>query len=575
MHLPFPILFILDAETEFVFEKYKTRNFFVKNCKEWDEINKHDLQFCAIVILSEVFWKDRQFPDNYGFDIGLELRRKYKCLLPIIITSAMPQSHFEFRAEKDLKYNLLYARGTIFIHLLEIKGSLENVLKNAAPISLPLLTDMNEMLFNMRGVLSDTLGHRLRAEIEASGYWEVMGEMKLLLNTQQISAINWDYYQEELSKALGDQQKFSALKTEFLNAINRSLAAIYSTESPGDEPSRHRLLLVEDDPVFANQIQLNLSGYFTEIIYTDEANKAMQILADDTGNNIIGLLCDWRLYTGNPRKYWQIQGYEILDYAAKNRYAALFGITSLADSNVHSIRNMLGFEMHLFKKEHFVGTAADIRWKVMTDIILQKCDDVARLLASEPSGLAWQKLKEEYIARRNTGWLSFENEVSREADSVFLFYKEAIEADNSRNVFSINEMGLSLKNNLKNILIIRRIYLGLYFMLSERNHYLQSIYPVSLLGDGEKTDTGLKHHATDAYSIIRKDWWDDIEAGISSTSVSDEWERYEQRQKNFRNTLCIDISVLPKKGLLPEEKTWMLKNKVEYSFLFNYWTDDL
>ncbi|MCY1530789.1 hypothetical protein D9M68_659920 [compost metagenome] len=269
-----------------------------------------------------------------------------------------------------------------------------------------------------------------------------------------------------------------------------------------------------------------------------------------------------------------MQGYEILGYSAKHRYTALFGITSLSDTNVHNIRNMLGFEMHLFKKEHFAGGQAQSHWKIMADVILQQCDAVVQLMAAEPTGATWLKLKEEYIQKRNAGWLTYESEISSEAGRIFGFYQEAIVTGNTRNVFSINEMSLALKSNLKHVLIVRRVYLGLYFTLSQKNVYLQEINPPALLGDGEKGDTNLKHHSIDAYAMLRKDWWDDIETGISSVQLTDEWDKYEQRHKNFRNALCIDISVLPRKGLLPEEKAWMLRNGIDNSFLFNYWTDE-
>ena len=289
---------------------------------------------------------------------------------------------------------------------------------------------------------------------------------------------------------------------------------------------------------------------------------------------ITGLLCDWRLYKDNTKKYWQRQGYEVLAYAAQKQFIALFGITSLSDTNVHNIRNMLGFDVHLFKKEHFIGSSSTIQWNLMADIILQKCDNVVQFISSEPSGASWQKLKSEYILKRNTDWLVFETEIGAESQRIFSFYKNAIEKQDARNVFSISEMSLVLKGNLKNVLIVRRVFMGIYFLLNKENIYLQEIRPISLLGYGERVDTNLRHHGIDTYSILRKDWWDDIHAIASSLELADEWERFDQRIKNFRNALCIDISELPRKGILPEEKMWLNKNKIDFSFLFNYWYDE-
>src|SRR5690606_1561793 len=105
-----------------------------------------------------------------------------------------------------------------------------------------------------------------------------------------------------------------------------------------------------------------------------------------------------------------------------------------------------------------------------------------------------------------------------------------------------------------------RVYLGIYFTLAKQNLLLQSIRPASLLGDAGNIRTELKHHSIDAYSILRKDWWDDVEAGEISAGTEELWDKYEQRIKNFRSALCIDITELPGKGLLPEEKAWMRDN---------------
>lgn len=563
-------LFILDYGIAFIFEPFRASNRFVLSLAEWEQLDKTTLDtYTTIVILAELDWEGKMLSEDFGFAIGLELRRKYKYLLPIIITSSLFQSFFELRAAKELRYNLLFARGTAFLPLREVSEQLDTLLASQKPISLPLLTDMNEMLFNLRGVLTDTLGHRLRPDIDKQAFHTLMQDMKALLNAEQAEALQWTRQEQVLENALDNEAVFYTHKAELLQSINTAVPSNQTKTEIAVSDRRHTLLLVEDDPRFAKEVQTRLTDYFREIIWTNDAAEAIQILANDTANHITGLLCDWRLYKADAKKYWQLQGYEVLAYAAQNRYTALFGITSLSDTNVHSIRNMLSFEVHLFKKEHFGNAPA--QWQIMADVLLQKCDTVVQLLASEPSGAAWAKLKGGYIAKRNADWPIFEAEISHEAYRVFNFYKAAIEKDDARNVFGISEMSLILKGNLKNILVVRRVFMGIYFLLSRQNIYLQEIHPPSLLGDG---DTGQRHHAVDAYSILRKDWWDDIEAGTESVRLSEEWDKYDQRIKNFRNTLCIDISELPRKGVLPEEKAWMHQNGIDFSFLFNYWADE-
>jgi hypothetical protein len=51
--------------------------------------------------------------------------------------------------------------------------------------------------------------------------------------------------------------------------------------------------------------------------------------------------------------YWQpLQGYEVLDFAAKNGIRSLFALTSQADFVVHHLRNLMGIRFSMFKKEN-------------------------------------------------------------------------------------------------------------------------------------------------------------------------------------------------------------------------------
>lgn len=568
------LLFIIDREVEFIFSKYKSVHKFILDIKDWESFPKNDLgQYTAIVVLPELAWNTKNQTEDLGIWIGLDIRRKYRCLSPIILVSSLSLSYFETRARKAYNYNLIFARGTTYLSILETE-KLEIVIDDVSPISLSVLTDMNEMLFNLKGVLSDTLGHRLRPGMGVEACQNLLLEMGSLLNEEQFSVIDWEQHTNFLIENLGNEPVFLIGKSTLLEKIDKKVSHKLSNADTLSSEKRHTLLLVEDDESFAKEARFQLEKYFNQVIWTDDAEKAIQLLNEDETNSIVGLLCDWRLYKIGSTKYWQMQGYEVLAYAAQNHFSALFGVTSLSETNVHSIRNMLGFEVHLFKKEQLLSGETSQKWQMMADLMLQKCDGVVEIIASQPSASSWLVLKKEYQHKRQSDWFSFESEISLEASRLFSFFRDAIENDNARNVFSVSEMGISLKGNLKSTLIVRRIFMGLYFLLNKRNLYLQEIRPASLLGDSEKVDTGLRHHGIDAYSILRKDWWDDIQVGTESVRVQTEWDKFDQRTKNFRNVLCIDISELPKKGLLPEEKAWMNKNGIDFSFLFNFWEDE-
>lgn len=565
---PSDCLLIIDSSTKFLFEHLSNAKI-VLSKSELATINLQ--QYKAIIIIAELEWEGEYLQNFYGFDIAVDIRRKYKLLTPIIIISTFFNSYFEYLSENKIKYKILFGRGTTFLHVFDVYEHIQQILNRIKPVSPAVLTDLNDMLLNIKGMITDRLTHDLRPDMQEIELAQTLNETSIYLTDQQTANLNWQSFQDRLSESLGNSSGFYKQKEELLLKIDQQLA------DPADRHKnllirQHKIIILEDDAQFALQIQSKLENYFEELIVTRQADEAIRILDEDKNNSITAIITDWRLYADSQKKYWQMQGYEVLDYAAKNHLIALFSLTSLSDKNVHSIRNILGLDINLFKKNYFLDSSANAQWELLADAIHQKCDEVLEIISSQPTGSGWEKYKSEYITKRSFGWKSFNYEIENESKRIFDFYNEAIINKEYKNVFSINEMGISIKNNLKNTLIIRRVYIGLYFTLAKTNAYLQEIRPVKLLGEGEVYDTELRHHSIDAYSLIRKDWWDDVSATTNSINVENEWNRFEQRIKNLRTALCLELAALPVKGLLPEEKSWLTKNTIDYGFLFNYWS---
>lgn len=562
------VLYIIDKKAKFLFSDIVNASI-IESEQELNSITFEQQNFSAIVILAELEWKDKYVQHFFGFDIAVELRRKYRLTCPIIIISTFPRYWFEKLAEKELKYNILYGRGTAFLHVDEIDEKLEKTIKSLPSLSEAVLSDLNEMLLNQKGMIIDKLTHDLRPAMSKENLFQMLSNVEAYLSNEQKVKLGLSEFKEQFVAVLGDESKFKKVKETLLLRCEQEFAGPDSTENETPE-QRHKIIFLEDDTEFAATFKQKLKDYFEELLITHSSKEAIKMIDEDEDNSITGIVADWRLYQGSEKKYWQQQGYEVLEYAAQKRMMALFSLTSLADRNVHNIRNMLGLDIHLFKKSHLQGFG-NTQWELMADTINQKCDEIVELIASQPTGRRWKKFREEYIQKRNSGWQNFEHGISTEAERIITYYKEANAGEETRNVYSIGEMGFSLKNDLKNTLIVRRVFLGLYFILAKSNRYLQDIIPPSLLGDGDVFETELKHHSIDVHSLLRKDWWDDRSAGVDSVHIEEEWGKLEQRVKNLRSALCIELSTLPGKGLLPEEKSWLSRQDIDYSFLFNYW----
>ena len=539
------------------------------NESSFNDIIKNKNSLKAIVILAELDWHNKAQKDFYGFEIALELRRKYKVLCPLIIISVLKKDYFEKLAENQIKYKILFGRGTAFLPIADnmdqkIADTIENL--NKYPLSTPVLTDMNEMLLDQKGFIIDKLTHdlkfgKVRKEIET-----VLNEASEYLNDTQRSALNWDDFKTRLFKSIGDSDNFNKVKENLISKCDQELMGKKLLDSILPEKT-HRIIILEDDPDFSKRIEENLTDYFEEVIVKEKAEDAIEELNKDNTNSITGIIADWRLYKDYSKKtYWQLQGYEVLDYAAKKQFIALFSLTSLHDHNVNSIRNKLGLTVHLFKKQH-LQSGGKIQWDMMADTVRQKCDSVFEIISSQPTGSKWKgSLQSEYILHRGSGWYEFENKITTKATELFDLYRNAIGNGDSKICKHIDNE-FPLKNNLENVLIIRRVYIGLYFFLVINKKYLQDIKPHTLLGKG--TGTEIKHHAIDAFSILRQNWWEDIANSLNSVKIPEAWKKYFQQIKNFRNALCIEMNGLPHKGLLPEEKSWLTRNNIEYNSLYS------
>lgn len=122
-----------------------------------------------------------------------------------------------------------------------------------------------------------------------------------------------------------------------------------------------------------------------------------------------------------------MQGYEILEYAAKSGTRALFALTSQADYVVHHIRNLLGIRFSMFKKDNL--ETAD-QWKLFKDVLTEACEETTQLISNIPKGTGWTKaeagkksLHQQLLEKRNSPeWKSFESDVTESSNQIWEYY---------------------------------------------------------------------------------------------------------------------------------------------------------
>lgn len=586
-------VFILDESTKFLGEGYSNAKI-ITSQGDLEKISSLTNDLKKVIVFCELKWKDKLYQQFYGFEVARELRMRYKLLCPIILVSVLPQNYFEEKAQREIKYNILYGRGTGFVEWVNIKN-LDSINKSILPLSEAALSDLNEMLLNLRGFVIDKLTHDLKLGMSEKELINKMNSVGAYLDNRQKANIGWDDFLKRFIEKQNDTDGFRKLKEEFLIKCKQELGDETITTSISDLAIGHKVLVVEDDPDFKKDVEDKLKDHF-ELIVTDNSDEAIHTLNEDGSNGIVGVITDWRLYSDNSKTYWQkLQGYEILEYAAKTHFAALFSLTSEDDRNVHEIRNKLGLDIHLFKKQHLTSKG---QWDLIADVVKQRCDAVKEVISSQPSGAKWtldyydkydkyknkervliKSLKEKYRERRNFNWDVYACTITNNSDEIWNYYKEVLGKNlDSVTIASLKEKyGLELSSDdpvLESILIVRRIYFALWF----NNNKIEQIIRRKRWINKSKLQFEIvldENPLVKNYCVLNGTSWEQFlsnfklkkknrKGNIEFINEELAWEEIINKSKLLAYLLCIETKQLPG-GILPEERNWLLKHGIDIS----------
>lgn len=518
----------------------------------------------VIFVFEKINWYNREYR---GLALAADLRRSYLYRNLIVVVSFEPIEYLEGVESRDSCENILCSRGTLCLQLNELtehQSSIEaaSLELSKFPISDALMRDMNSMLLDQKGCIDQYLLHDLRHDKIKGDKIKLERSLDLCsryLTRDQLELVKWKDFSRQLLNLLSDQVEYGKILDAKAAEVERLVAGPVTKNRR--EERKYSVLAVEDDLDFHEELKLHLSNRFERFTIVSNSKEAIAIIDSDDTNSINGVLCDWRLYEADL-KTWQLQGYEILDYTARNHFSALFALTSLTDQNVHDIRNELGLNFQLFKKEYL---RHEVQWDLVADIMYLECEKIAHVLASLPTGAAWKQYKNEYLVARQYDWLSFENEITQKANNLFHYYQSAIESDDYRErIFDIEQQGYSL-SRLADILVVRRVFLGIFFSLILSGKQLQS-FSINDLGGFDAKDTIRKQHLFDTCSILRKDWWDTTLTEKPSDEIK-AFQKFEMMKKNLMNSLCITLKDLPSRGVLPEEVAWLHRYNIHFANL--------
>lgn len=416
---------------------------------------------CGVLLNIHLNWDGRALSGDYGFDVANFLRTKYRSTAPIIFYSPLPVEYFEKKAETDLKYKLLFGRGSAYLESPFTEAQLDEAIKNTPPLTPSSLHDVVTMLCDLKGMILDKANHDLKPGNDPE---PILNEIEPFLNQIQRAEISFDDFRKMLKSAYDrqDESEFLKLKTDFLARCSSRLTAKGAESEPIPE-TRHKILLVEDNEEDLRAAVDHLEQHFDVSVERDAA-KAISTLKADKSNEILAVVCDWRLYKEGS-KYWQkYQGYEVLEEASKTG-RALFALTSQADFVIHQIRNDLGFRFQLIKKDDF---RTDAQRNLLVDWIRNACQNSILAEADIPTTQAktWRgDLRDLFLRyRQSLEWEDLITIVYAQADEIVEYFENSNEATES----IPKKFGLSFgmsndEKRLFSVLVMRLIWFGLWY----------------------------------------------------------------------------------------------------------------
>jgi hypothetical protein len=189
-------------------------------------------------------------------------------------------------------------------------------------------------------------------------------------------------------------------------------------------------------------------------------------------------------------------------------------------------------------------------------------------------------LKAKYREQRSFNWSLFENEIATKSDEIWAYYKAGIDTDgeiDSKMISGIKDKhGLELgakDPELESILIARRIFFALWF--NSEKIYQSITIKKNTKKDHWQPET-IENPLINVYCAFNGTSWEafkeSYESPKSKQKYSTDMTKKEQafdvlieNSKKLANLLCIEATQLPAKGILPEERGWLLKQGLDIS----------
>lgn len=537
--------------------------YLVTSDEEFESLASRDLLLVdGALVRAELSWPGHDLEDFYGFDLAVALRLRIKLSAPLCMLSFQPKAFFT--SQPGVKFNVLKARGTAFLQLPFEKDAVQEAFDDIHPLSPATLAYLSNLLVDTRHLI-DHLRHAFRM---TTSHDRIVSSLKMI---DMLSSSGIYSQAKELAADITDAHQRADVELFFKRSGELlDLLGNYRQQSSGtsstEEGPRYAVVVVDDNRDDLEWSAAALRQSFVVFPF-QSAMEAKDFIDRDSGNEIAAVICDWQLLRPGTDEHQEMLGFELLEYAARKGHYALFSLTSTDDVSTLEVDQYLWFEHTLITKDFRHDEAL---WKMYIPIIRQKIERCRAVIASLPTGEGWSvnfrlayrkengknvpykqffpSLKEQYIVRRNSeDWHSFEAEVSSFSDRLWEYYSGAMDRPEDRPfLFDLKtQWGIELSRDLKNVLVIRRLYLAFWFNKTR----LDISFRVP--GKGIVEDPVIN-----IYSVLRHRYFDEVMEEREGGDALKTYRDLNNAAKVFASQLAIEPNRLPQ-GILPEERAWL------------------
>ena len=375
----------------------------------------------AIFILAELDWHNHKLTDLYGVRVAQKFRlANVKC--PIFICSFLPESYLI----KNRQYKILTFRGHYFIHLPEgIRNDYE-----ITPLDEIELLDCKMHYCGIEGAIRD-IYHNKQHIIYEENFDKAKSQIFELLN--EIINLNDlpEYLKpeiEKLKKQVQDKTTITELRIFCKEDDSKILAHLKPQDKDAKEDYLYdeikgdwKILFLEDvsediDSLKSSFINAGIKN--ENMLIATTYNEAVEIISNDTGNKIGVVICDFGLIEdGNSKGK---QGYSFVEWLSKqDRYNEIYVYSGRARKFLKEIFRELNIRVSIHSKYDVINRMSDF-----VDDVLEKGNEIAELIISQPTATSWRKLQVYYRNYRSwSGYNYMEREINEISHNVIKQFK--------------------------------------------------------------------------------------------------------------------------------------------------------